>query len=28
VRAFIDLLIRYFREHPTRAQPCKGARST
>ena len=24
VRAFIDLLIRYFREHPTWAQPCKA----
>ena len=23
VRSFIDLLIRYFREHPTWAQPCK-----
>jgi len=24
VRSFIDLLIRYFREHPTWAQPCKA----
>jgi hypothetical protein len=24
VRSFIDLLIRYFREHPAWAQPCKA----
>jgi hypothetical protein len=24
VRSFIDLSIRYFREHPTWAQPCEA----